>query len=188
MKSTEHGLNTVISTSAGRLFDAVSAMLGICRQSSFEGEASCALEFAAEGWRKLHSDPEADPERFGGLCEEADGTVLETEKLVSAIVEERLAWADAGALALRFHAELARQIAEAVIRAGKAAGISKAALSGGVFQNRLLLELTVKRLRAAGLTVLLHSLTPPTTAASPWDRPSSRWQTPNWQSNTAQRR
>ena len=48
-----------------------------------------------------------------------------------------------------------------MIRAGKAAGISKAALSGGVFQNRLLLELTVKRLRAAGLTVLLHSLTPP---------------------------
>ena len=161
MKATEHGLNTVTSTSAGRLFDAVSAMLGICRQSSFEGEASCALEFAAEAWRKLHSDPEADPERFGGLSEKADGTVLETEKLVSAIAEERLAGGDAGALAMRFHAELARQIAEAVIRAGKAAGISKAALSGGVFQNRLLLELTVKRLRAAGLTVLLHSLTPP---------------------------
>ena len=159
MKATEHGLNTVISTSAGRLFDAVSAILGVCRKSSFEGEASCALEFAAEAWRKQHADPEDAPERFGGL-DTTDGTVLETEKLISEITAARLAGEDTGKLALVFHTELARQIAEAVIRAGRAEGIRKAALSGGVFQNRLLLELTVSRLRAAGFEVLLHSLTP----------------------------
>ena len=86
--------------------------------------------------------------------------MLETDKLFAAIAEARLSGEDVGALALRFHAELARQIAEAVIRAGEQTGLKKAALSGGVFQNRLLLELTVDRLRAAGFTVLLHSLTP----------------------------
>ena len=156
-------INAVMSTSAGRLFDAVSAILGIRRQSSFEGEASTALQFAAEEFEqkgKLNGNEIWDnvqPVILGleGRC------ILNTEALVKQIVEAKLQGADSGALAYLFHQTLAEQIVAVCMEARKSSGRNKVALSGGVFQNRLLLRLTEERLGQEGFEVLRHHMIPP---------------------------
>jgi hydrogenase maturation protein HypF len=155
-------LNTVLSTSAGRLFDAVSAILGLRRASTFEGEASMALQFAAEAY--LRTDPEAGKSAVwhGELLREGpEGFSLATDSLVSELASACLAGGDRDELAFRFHAALADMIAAGCRRMREDSGIGTAALSGGVFQNRLLTRLTAERLRADGFRVLLHSLVPP---------------------------
>ena len=156
-------INAVMSTSVGRLFDAVSAILGIRRQSSFEGEASTALQFAAEEFEqkgKLNGNEIWDnvqPVILGleGRC------ILNTEALVKQIVEAKLQGTDSGELAYLFHQTLAEQVVAACIEARKSSGRNKTALSGGVFQNRLLLHLTEERLGQEGFEVLRHHMIPP---------------------------
>ena len=154
-------INAVMSTSAGRLFDAVSAILGIRRQSSFEGEASTALEFAAEAYGKTMQHP-YEPLMLKPFTETAeDRLILNTGELVKNLAKKRLAGEDAGKLAYEFHQELARQIISATLTASHQTGIRKVALSGGVFQNRLLLRLVEEGLVKQGLITLHHHLIPP---------------------------
>ena len=156
-------INAVMSTSAGRLFDAVSAILGIRRQSSFEGEASTALQFAAEEFEqkgKLNGNEIWDNVQ-PVISELEERCLLNTEALVKQIVEAKLQGADSGALAYLFHQTLAEQIVVACIEARKSSGRNKTALSGGVFQNRLLLHLTEERLGQEGFEVLRHHMIPP---------------------------
>ena len=156
-------INAVMSTSAGRLFDAVSAILGIRRQSSFEGEASTALQFAAEEFEqkgKLNGNEIWDNVQ-PVISELEERCLLNTEALVKQIVEAKLQGADSGALAYLFHQTLAEQIVVACIEARKSSGRNKVALSGGVFQNRLLLHLTEERLGQEGFEVLRHHMIPP---------------------------
>ena len=173
-------LNAVTSTSAGRLFDGVSAILGIRRASTFEGEASTALEFAAEAWRaqeiqkknvdirvkslKMWMTEKKDiPESEGtsGSSTEERKFILNTGDIVAHLVQEKLAGEDSGKLAYEFHRALAEQIFAACEAAEQETGIRKVALSGGVFQNRLLLELVDDGLAERGFEVLKHSLIPP---------------------------
>ena len=168
-------INAVMSTSAGRLFDAVSAILGIRRQSSFEGEASTALQFAAETFeRRLQSDciheqaAEADFECMlyrkqttENLSVSDVSCILNTEALVQQIVTAKLQGTDSGALAYLFHRTLAEQIVAACKAAREHSGRAKVALSGGVFQNRLLLRLTEEGLEQEGFEVLRHHMIPP---------------------------
>ncbi|MCR5484719.1 MAG: Sua5/YciO/YrdC/YwlC family protein, partial [Clostridiales bacterium] len=164
MKATERRLNTVTSTSAGRLFDAVSASLGICRVSTFEGEASCALEYKAREWQKNNlekADKTAAEKASFGLKTDKNGFVLETTALFSDVVKRRLSGEDVGFLSFYFHSELSKLIVSAVLKAESETGIKTAALSGGVFQNKLLLESTVRLLRKHKIKPLLHSLIPP---------------------------
>ncbi len=158
---TERMLNCVRSTSAGRLFDAVSAILGIRRFSTFEGEASMALQFAAENWREKHPQPEISPETNPLRQEREDFFTLATGELVRGIVKKRLSGIDTGLLAYEFHVRLAEMIAVACRKVRDRRKRNICALSGGVFQNRLLTELCVKQLRADGFRVLLHSMVPP---------------------------
>ncbi len=154
-------INAVMSTSAGRLFDAVSAILGIRRSSSFEGEASTTLEFAAEEYEKQNISQEYDI-NTDALIYEADGRViLDTKLLVKQITEAKMQGEDTGKLSYMFHQVLSEMIEAACIRARKESGRNIAALSGGVFQNRLLLRLTEKRLEDAGFEVLRHRMIPP---------------------------
>lgn len=154
-------MNAVVSTSAGRLFDAVSAILGIRKRSGFEGEASTALQFAAETYKEqkhLHREDGSVHQ----LVYENDGRlILDTQTLVQWIVEEKLQGADSNQLAYLFHQELAEQITAACVEARKVSGRKKAALSGGVFQNRLLLRMTENRLMEEGFEVLRHCMIPP---------------------------
>ena len=173
-------INTVISTSAGRLFDGVSAILGIRRKSTFEGESSMALEFAAEEYRakklpeiqkneKLLLDAmQVDMQETqyqkrtdDRITDAGDRMLLNTEGLIRTILNQRLNGEEVGRLAYFFHEELARQITAICVRVREKRGCNKAALSGGVFQNRLLLKLTDHMLRDRGFEVLKHQLIPP---------------------------
>ena len=154
-------LNAVLSTSVGRLFDAVSAILGIRHKSSFEGEASMALEFAAEAYEQ-NNHVQKQNEKMNPLVYEEDGhVILNTQLLMQRIVEAKLQGADSGRLAYWFHEILAEQITAVCVEARNVSGRQKAVLSGGVFQNRLLLRLTEERLTEEGFEVLRHRMVPP---------------------------
>ena len=184
-------INAVISTSAGRLFDGVSAMLGIRRKSTFEGEASMALEFAAEEYRETMLEKSKqqiqETEKYGydkedtdtlsrnenlseteeikrmddKLISAGDRLLLNTESLIKEILNCQLNGEDPGKLAYFFHRELACQITAACVKIRELSGCNKAALSGGGFQNRLLLELTDHMLLEQGFEVMKHQLIPP---------------------------
>lgn len=154
-------INAVISTSVGRLFDAVSAILGIRRQSSFEGEASMALEFAAEAYEQQNIIQGRDEKPDRLVYEKEERFILNTRMLVQQIVEEKMQGADSSRLAYLFHQVLAEQITAACIEARSNSGRKKVALSGGVFQNRLLLRLTEEQLEQEGFEVLRHHMIPP---------------------------
>ena len=156
-------INAVMSTSAGRLFDAVSAILGIRRQSSFEGEASTALQFAAEAFEQKNESVKNETwSKMQSVILESEGRcILNTEGLVQLIVETKLQGDGSGALAYLFHQTLAEQIVAVCMEARKSSGRNKVALSGGVFQNRLLLRLTEERLGQEGFEVLRHHMIPP---------------------------
>ena len=157
-RMAERGVNSIKSTSAGRLFDAVSAILGICRESGFEGEAATKLQFAAMAWADRHPDQEEELDREGLA---AGASCLPTLDLVSRITNRYLAGEDRNKLAWIFHAELARMITAACRQARKETGISTAALSGGCYQNTLLLSLSRRMLSRDGFRVLTHSMVPP---------------------------
>ncbi len=153
-------MNSVLSTSAGRLFDAVSAILGICRASTYEGDASTALEYAAEAFKESGDEPlslEMDL-----LTEDIDGRmILNTSELVEKIATLRLSGEDPGRLAYFFHEKLADQVIAACLRARRETGLNCVALSGGVYQNQLFVRLTNEGLEKEGFQVLKHSLIPP---------------------------
>ena len=152
------GINSVQSTSCGRLFDAVSAVLGICRSQSFEGGASMGLEFAAERYLK-----KCELSSSFHIRENSSGSrsILPTDELFYRIVEERLNGRAAEELAYFFHEALASMTADAAVRLRDSSGCDTVALSGGCYQNRLLLRLTEDRLERYGFTVLRAHEIPP---------------------------
>lgn len=166
----DKNLNAIKSTSAGRLFDGVSALLGIRRSSTFEGEAAMYLEFAAEayenrfctGIRPDIAQLEMEQSSLAPEHQPDSPFILPTEKLFTVLLEERLqAYPDPEKLAFKFHAGLAAQITAACQLARRQTGLDTVALSGGVFQNHLLMRLMLQSLRKAGFKVLKHSLVPP---------------------------
>ena len=182
MTMADRKINAVMSTSAGRLFDGVSAILGIRKASIFEGEASMALEFAAEAYEKKHQNAvdlqnvmdEMRKQFPLAACidnKKSESTeinkpeqvkaVLNTGALVKTIAEARLAGADTEKLAYFFHWILAEEIIAACQKARKESGRGTAALSGGVFQNQLLLKMVDEGLQKEGFKVLRHRLVPP---------------------------
>lgn len=158
----EQGINSIISTSAGRLFDGVSALLGIRRQASFEGEGAMYLQFAAEKWEKnagKYSIRDYNDELL--LDEMDDRFLLPTNRLFSDLLDKRLQGGVREELAFEFHLRLAGQILMGCIRSEKLTGVSTVALSGGVFQNTLLLRLVTELLKQHDFNVLRHSMIPP---------------------------
>ena len=139
-------VNTVTSTSVGRLFDAISAVLGVRKASTFEGDAATQLQFAAER---------------GRMRRVALPHFAQTNELFRWIVERRLAGDDAEWLAYAFHESLAQIVTDACVTVREQTGVNVVALTGGCYQNLLLLELSERMLEAQGFTVLTHSLVPP---------------------------
>ena len=152
----DKGINTVTSTSAGRLFDAVSAILGIRRSSTFEGESSMCLEFAAERFEKQQAECEKTAVRIDGSGFET----IDTTSLAGEIARRFIDGEGADKLAFVFHVSLADGIVKCCESISRKTGVKKCALSGGVFQNKLLLRLTKQQLEALGFEVLIHSLVP----------------------------
>lgn len=142
-----------LSTSAGRLFDAVAALCGSRAIVSYEGQAAIELEGMV--------DPAERSAYSIGLTEHAGMVELDPRPAVLAALTERTAGVSAGAVAARFHSGLAHSTAEACVRIAGGRGLDTVVLSGGVFQNRVLLELVVNDLQSVGLRVLLPRLLPP---------------------------
>ena len=155
----QKNINSVLSTSCGRLFDAVSAILGIRRASTFEGEASTALMYHAELFEKENKGIVPNYNKYDKLLSN-DGR-LNTSEYAASLAERRLNGGDKNALAYEFHAVLADMAAAACGEVRKRTNINICALSGGVFQNRLLVRLVKQRLEEKDFKVLLHSLVPP---------------------------
>ena len=154
------GVNTVTSTSAGRLFDAVSAVLGIRRASGYEGEAATQLQFAAE--RCPTAERPAQVLAVGERLRKEDGRlILASDTLFERILAGRLGQEPVERLAYAFHLGLSELVEAACLAARTQTDVTTVALSGGCYQNLLLLALCVERLRAQGFRVLTHSLVPP---------------------------
>ena len=145
------GVNAPRTSSAGRLFDAVAALLGVRDEISYEGQAAAELEQLADvaeaGVYRAGIAP-GDPFRASG----AD--------LVAAAVADLAAGVAREVIAARFHNGLAALITGGCVLVRERHGLSTVALSGGVFQNLLLLDRTVAGLTARGFTVLTHSRVP----------------------------
>ena len=123
-----------------------------------------ALETAAERYLAAHPEKEEGPALQVPETWQrgADGRILlPTVQLLPELARRRLAGEDAGALALWFHESLAAQVTAALSFLRKKSGISKAALTGGVYQNLLFLRLTKEDLERDHFSVLLHSMVPP---------------------------
>ncbi|MDD6347301.1 MAG: carbamoyltransferase HypF [Lachnospiraceae bacterium] len=160
----------IMTSSGGRLFDAASAILGLCRVSTFEGEAAMALQFAAQTYRENHTESLADPSLFTcrrtNLSDESgregDFFEMDPSALLCRLAEGRLRGEDPRYLAALFHDTMALLIAEGVSEASQAAGgIKKAALSGGVMVNDYLAALISDRLTERGFDVYTHHMIPP---------------------------
>jgi hydrogenase maturation protein HypF len=153
------GVNSPVTTSAGRLFDAVGALLGLGFRNRFEGQIPLALEAAAAGHAgKATALPFPLRPAPGGAGEAAE---LDWEPLVAALEAGRLGGCDPAELAASFHHALARGIAAAA----RAAGAGTVALGGGCFQNALLLDLASAALKAEGFEVLAPRELPPNDGA-----------------------
>ena len=153
-----NNINTVKSTSAGRLFDAVSAVLGIKSASTFEGEASMALQFAAERAEAQGISLAPYEGRLMNIDEEQ--FELCTDTLLMELAARSLADQDTDQLAYFFHKALADMIVIACCYQRTRCDVNVVALSGGVFQNLLLLRLVDDGLEREGFKVLKHGVVP----------------------------
>jgi hydrogenase maturation protein HypF len=138
---------TPLTSSTGRLFDAVASLLDLCHETSFEGQAAMELERAAR--RSEHR--EALPWRL-------DGEIIDLVPAIRALAE---ASSPPAHLARAFHNTLAAALVEAASRAAERTGLRTVALSGGSLQNRVLHRLLVDGLAARGLEPLFHRRVPP---------------------------
>ena len=165
------GLNSPKTSSMGRLFDAVSALLGICDEMTYSGQPAVELEMAAR---------ECCAEQRGGVLARAgapgrsptpaydfeiDASVrpwqIDPAPIVRAVVHDIRAGVDRAEIAARFHHAVAALIAEACAAMARETGLSQVALGGGVFQNAYLLELLLEMLPRRGLAPLVHAQAPP---------------------------
>ena len=143
-----------LSSSLGRLFDAVAALLGLVDRVSYEGEAAALLEGAA-GPGPLRATPY--PVRVDRGRRPA---ILDTAPLLGALLEDVLCGRPAGGIAARFHASVAALFVAGAVEARSRTGLDTVALSGGCLQNRLLLESLGRGLEAAGFRCLLPAAVP----------------------------
>ena len=159
----EHGINSPRTSSMGRLFDAAAAILGICDKATYEGEPAIELEAAA--WRAFSSEsacPTGNMVSFS-VTESSrpdDCHVLNSRPLFEALLEGIRTGVPAGKLALDFHVTIARSSARIAREICAREGLDTVALSGGVFMNRLLLQLLTRELKSMGLTVLIPRSVP----------------------------
>ena len=155
------GVRCVATSSTGRVFDGVAALLGLCQHNTYEAQAGIALEAAASEARpqdvedrmffSIHDDPEVGE----GLRQ------IDLSKFVRYLLASRRRGRSVADLAALFHEQLAAAWAAAVDEAVGRTGIGRVALSGGVFCNQRFAQRLNKHLVQRGLTVLQHRLVPP---------------------------
>ncbi len=169
----ESGLNTPSTSSVGRLCDAVSAILGICTEPTYEGEPAILLDAARAEVQRLGCTVSAeDALRYAVAITKNSATqastahdtsvvLLDARQTISAVLDDMTAGVSVGEISLRFH----NAIVEAIIQIAELVralyDINLVALSGGCFMNRYLAEQAAMRLGSAGFTVALNASLPP---------------------------
>jgi hydrogenase maturation protein HypF len=143
-------LNAPLTSSVGRLFDAVAALLGLRLTTRFEGQAAMELEWAIQSTVTDASYPFQIEPKQGIL-------IADWEPLIQALLADLAGGATLGEMAARFH----NTLADMIVAIAEQVGIQTIALSGGCFQNRYLTERTVDRLAAAGFSPHWHQRVPP---------------------------
>ena len=155
----ERGINSPRTSSMGRLFDAAAAILGICDKATYEGEPAIELEAAA--WRALDGKPVRLDGNHTSVFTSADGSpILDPRPLIEALLNGIEAGAPADRLALGFHIAITHATTHIAREICDHEGLDTVALSGGVFMNRLLLQLLTHELKDAGLAVLIPHAVP----------------------------
>jgi hydrogenase maturation protein HypF len=154
LQQLERRVNTVPTSSSGRLFDAVSSLAGVRQEINYEAQAAIELEvLAKEGIEEAYT--------FEYSAEEADVQTIDATPLIRAVVADVQNNEPSGVIAAKFHNGLALMIRDTCVRLREETGLNEVALSGGVFQNVTLLTNVVPLLREAGFTVYTHRLVPP---------------------------
>lgn len=161
----EKGLNAPLASSAGRLFDAFAALLGLhAKRVGFEGQAAMAVEALASEALATRASEQQTPYPIAvqtyGENINTDSQLLGHTGLWQAALRDRAKGTDPAVMAWRFHAGLAEAVAATTVTLAKNRGLQTVAFSGGVFLNRLLSEMIEGKLRRAGLQVLSHQAVP----------------------------
>jgi hydrogenase maturation protein HypF len=159
-------VNTPMTSSVGRMFDAVASMVGLRQSVRYEGQAAMELEFALDGVRTeevypviVHQAPLAAPSNEAGKPSLAAPPrwMLQWTSLVRGVVADLRSGSTAGVVSAKFH----NSLAEAVVEVARREALERVVLSGGCFQNRYLLERTIARLAAEGFRPAWHQRIPP---------------------------
>ena len=148
LSALSRGINSPITTSAGRLFDAVAALIGLRQRASFEGQAALELEFAID---------DGAPGRYPFSLLAGERFVVDWEPTIGAILSDMMKDAPLGAIAARFH----RTLVSMIVTVARRIGEERIVLTGGCFQNRALTEGAVDGLRSAGFRPYWHQRVPP---------------------------
>lgn len=155
----EHGINSPRTSSMGRLFDAAAAILGICDKATYEGEPAIELEAAA--WPALGGKTvRLDGNHAGVFTSADDSPILDPQPLIESLLNGIEAGTPADRLALEFHIAITHATTHIACEICNRENLDTVALSGGVFMNRLLLQLLTRNLKDAGLTVLIPQTVP----------------------------
>ena len=153
----KRGLNSPLTSSCGRLFDAVAALLNLHHTVSYDGQGAIGLEALAES-----SGNEAlDDYPYKIIFHEENPAQLDFSTMICAILGDIDAGRSASVVARRFHLTIATATADISLRISAETGLDRVVLSGGVFQNRLLSKMIYTALTNRGLTVYTHRLAPP---------------------------
>ncbi|MEE8441931.1 MAG: carbamoyltransferase HypF [Spirochaetia bacterium] len=148
------GINAPLTSSAGRLFDAVAALCGICTRSRFDAEAPMRLtDCLAEGVEETY------PFEIAGPLGDAPRRV-QFDPMIRQIVHDVAAGIPVGLISARFHNTICKSLVDVAREAREERGINRVALSGGVFQNWYLLARSEEKLAAAGFEVFSHEKVP----------------------------
>jgi hydrogenase maturation protein HypF len=158
-QQVDRDLNTPLTSAVGRLFDAVAALVGVRQRVTYEAQAAIEFEMMATRWGASQGGDKLPAYPFA-VIEGDDGASIRLGRLLEAIQADLAAGASPAQIGWRFHRTMAEIIGSVCQRIAGEAGLQVIALSGGVFQNRLLLALTVPLLEEAGFRVLLHCQAP----------------------------
>ncbi len=142
------GLNSPLTSSMGRLFDAVSALAGVRQSINYEAQAAIEME------------TQVDPKEAGAYEFAIEGDAIDAAPLVRAVVEDVRAGIPVGRIAARFHNGVSEMVARVCTLMGEHSGSSRVVLSGGVWQNQVLLPRTIALLRKSGFEVYIHRQVP----------------------------
>jgi hydrogenase maturation protein HypF len=164
-RQIEKKINSPLNSSMGRLFDAISALLGIRGEIDYEGQAAVEMEMAAYssviGRRVSDEAISHAQENYPYHIVEDEGVrIVHLQGLFSAVIEDLHRGISKGRISVKFHNTVARMINEMCHLIADETGISQVALSGGVFQNRLLLRKTVSLLESSSFQVFTHRQVP----------------------------